>query len=1074
MRVALDNTVVALAPAVAFMRNYLFPKDPAAASNKGNGQKRPRQQPLPFGNEISTVFVTNCPVTGAFLRAGLTNVSEDADAESGGLQAMAVPGSVNRLDAMVASARQVAWGWFGVLGGADSWRDAALAHGITGFLVDLFVRSACGDAQFRLRIQQHHDLLLAAASSLPLAVHIPPSKRAGGINHDAEDEMTAGSAPAVSSPATCSLLSFDRVHVPLIVARADPRRQQLPPLIYDANKRDNQAAQDAVETSVDWGSSGDALRVTAARATLLLHSLVQRTEVRGNISYDVQSRFVQRALRTLAINICANTKPLRPSKVQLTPHSFAPHSYKSGYMSLRGFVKNVVGMQNRDLDATMNLEKRKLASSRQRLGDAKRKHLEEMAQRMRLNADVFEPWMRGTSMPRLKCGFVVWDDEKTQAVPVFQAVAMQKPLVPPAGSPAHPNTSPGDSLQIGWYSASGHDSNNLARAPSEVTADALDGASNSKSDGSGENDEQEVMDITESFKRKRFEALMQEAVDLTEKKETSRWDGEELGAERSNQLSLRMKVRFHGDKYLRREDITREVGHLGHSAARMSRTEIRALAFRSDGSLVEQIRLPLAPLAYQPFPVPPVEGAAATASKKEIWRTSQRLYNHGWAAVLDPDLSEMCNIDETSLNYAESTASVWHREIVRSHSDPIAQGRALRELARLPRPDPQQQRAERLYFEEGRAGWKRVAKPDLTACLVLASCLDIHMEGTSAEHREVARLEEEAKDMMKQANLIGMVDPATGLRKGTWHMKKKAVAAAEAAMANAERRRVLLVHPFAGMHVDVRCQAAKAMARWQNEHAPWLPNETDELPLGAPVAGDPAALNAAAVQPGAIFVDDHEDLVDEELIALEADAAMMVDDDEDALGGLGGVYTNSSAAASASVTNKDSVGSPKKRKKNTPSLWPGLDILIATFRKSFMDNQENEMKDDEEDDEEEKVVEEDEDVAAMISDGIAAHQVGASAAISSSVSSSSAADADAAAAGDAAESLAATTASAAALAAAELAFAEEHNIITAASALAKNAHQTIPSANVFADELLYSFKIALVQAIGSVRARNGR
>ena len=41
-----------------------------------------------------------------------------------------MPGSINRIGAMVASARQVAWGWFGTRG-ADSWRDAALAHGIT-------------------------------------------------------------------------------------------------------------------------------------------------------------------------------------------------------------------------------------------------------------------------------------------------------------------------------------------------------------------------------------------------------------------------------------------------------------------------------------------------------------------------------------------------------------------------------------------------------------------------------------------------------------------------------------------------------------------------------------------------------------------------------------------------------------------------------------------------------------------------------------------------------------------------------------------------------------------------------
>ena len=47
-------------------------------------------------------------------------------------------------------------------------------------------------------------------------------------------------------------------------------------------------------------------------------------------------------------------------------------------------------------------------------------------------------------------------------------------------------------------------------------------------------------------------------------------------------------------------------------------------------------------------------------------------------------------------------------------------------------------------------------------------------------------------------------------------------------------------------------------------------------------------------------------------------------------------------------------------------------------------------------------------------------------------------------------------------------------MVTAAAALAKGAHNILPSANVFADGLLYSFKIALIEAIGSVRARNGR
>jgi hypothetical protein len=382
----------------------------------------------------------------------------------------------------------------------------------------------------------------------------------------------------------------------------------------------------------------------------------------------------------------------------------------------------------------------------------------------------------------------------------------------------------------------------------------------------------------------------------------------------------------------------------------------------------------------------------------------------------------------------------------------------------LPRPNAEQQRAERLFFENDKPGWTREAKPDLSACLVLAACLDVHMTGTSAEHREVARLEEEAKEMLEEANSFCFVDKKTGVRKGNWRIKKKALAAAEAAVANAERRRILLVHPFAGMHVDVRCQAAKAMSRWQNEHAPWLENETDGFVLGGvPEAGD--AARTAAAQTGAIVVDDDE--VDDELIALEADAAMMLDDDEDA-GGMGGMYTSVSSAAA--VMNSNSGGSPKKKKKKPPSLWPGLDILIATYRKSFMDDQKDETK--EEDEELAELDDDEEDDTTMLDGALAAGKV-AAAAISSSASSSSSSSSSVLE-GDAVESLAATTANAAALAAAELAFAEEHNALTAAAVLAKNAHNVVPSANVFADELLYSFKIALVQAIGSVRARNGR
>ena len=132
------------------------------------------------------------------------------------------------------------------------------------------------------------------------------------------------------------------------------------------------------------------------------------------------------------------------------------------------------------------------------------------------------------------------------------------------------------------------------------------------------------------------------------------------------------------------------------------------------------------------------------------------------------------------------------------------------------------------------------------------------MTDMSAEQREVAKLEKEAKEMMEEANR----------ETGSGKSKKKAAAAAEAALANAERRRLLLVHPFAGMHINVRCQAAKAMARWQNEHAPWLPNDVDELSIHEPLTGG-----------ASVVLDEVED--DPELIELEAEAAMMVDVDDD-------------------------------------------------------------------------------------------------------------------------------------------------------------------------------------------------
>ena len=78
------------------------------------------------------------------------------------------------------------------------------------------------------------------------------------------------------------------------------------------------------------------------------------------------------------------------------------------------------------------------------------------------------------------------------------------------------------------------------------------------------------------------------------------------------------------------------------------------------------------------------------------------------------------------------------------------------------------------------------------------------------------------------------------------------------------------------------------------------------------------------------MLDEVED--DPELIELEAEAAMMVDVDDDP------------------IADDEAMGniSPKKAKKKIPSLWPGLDILISTFRKVFMDEQQERLEEEDE------------------------------------------------------------------------------------------------------------------------------
>ena len=104
-------------------------------------------------------------------------------------------------------------------------------------------------------------------------------------------------------------------------------------------------------------------------------------------------------------------------------------------MSLNGFVNNVVDMQNRELKAWIDMQRRKLKNSSSHNYEQKLQSLAEKGELMRVDASIFDLWMRGTAMPRLKCGFVIWDDQKTYETQLFHAVVAQKPLLPPAGSP---------------------------------------------------------------------------------------------------------------------------------------------------------------------------------------------------------------------------------------------------------------------------------------------------------------------------------------------------------------------------------------------------------------------------------------------------------------------------------------------------------------------------------------------------------------------------------------------------------------------------------------------------------------
>jgi hypothetical protein len=93
------------------------------------------------------VYVQGAPITSVFLGAGLTIIGEDAKAEFGGLQQEARPGTRFKVELAAFAARQAAWLYFGVLGGADDFRDRCLCLGLTGYLEDTFVKQMCGEAE---------------------------------------------------------------------------------------------------------------------------------------------------------------------------------------------------------------------------------------------------------------------------------------------------------------------------------------------------------------------------------------------------------------------------------------------------------------------------------------------------------------------------------------------------------------------------------------------------------------------------------------------------------------------------------------------------------------------------------------------------------------------------------------------------------------------------------------------------------------------------------------------------------------------------------------------------------------
>ena len=99
------------------------------------------------------------------------------------------------------------------------------------------------------------------------------------------------------------------------------------------------------------------------------------------------------------------------------------------------------------------MQRRKLKNSSSHNYEQKLKSLAEKGELMRVDASILIRGC-GTTMPRLKCGFVIWDDQEMQETQLFHAVAAQSHFYHLLGLLAL-NDWPPTSLQLGSYDAKG-------------------------------------------------------------------------------------------------------------------------------------------------------------------------------------------------------------------------------------------------------------------------------------------------------------------------------------------------------------------------------------------------------------------------------------------------------------------------------------------------------------------------------------------------------------------------------------------------------------------------------------------